>query len=239
MDDEPIDQPVAETNNQWMTTPEQRQQATDDAVSKFEVFFDAPYTEIKSALSDHIKTDDQILDIGANQGNLEDFLDTQGGHHQIQCVDTDDLALEQLKGKQYKNLEISAVTSDANQFLKTFDGKVDVVLINATLHEINDPANQANYLRQLFNKAKEMLKPGGRIIIGDYYYPDDVSDEEVERFIAYQRQAINHADGREKFVKPELISDIATKEGYKVVFNKEIQAVKEIDRRYYVIVIAI
>lgn len=227
-------------DKKWMLTPEQQQKLNDDgADSKFEVFFDAPYAEIKAAMSRHIKSGFNILDIGANQGNLEDYLENSGGQYQIQCVDIDAQALDKLDQKQYQNIETSIVQSDANSFIENYEGIADqnAILLNATLHEINSPADQRQYLEQLFAKARAILKADGIIIIGDYYYPDDVTDVEVARFTEYQKKAINHADARNKFVKPELIEEVAADSGFNVEEAKEIRAVQEIDRRYYVIVL--
>jgi len=205
--------------------------------SKFEVFFEEPYREIKAVLDQEIKPGAVILDIGVNQGNLEDHLEQKGELHQIDCVDIDEESLSKLIGKEYKNLTINVTKSDANEFLDQYNSKVDVILINATLHEINTPQDQPAYLEWLFEKVKKILKPGGKIIIGDYYYSDEVSDEEVADFIAYQQKTINHADARNKFIKPELIEQLAEESGYEIEPRREILAVKEIDRRYYVLVI--
>ena len=82
-----------------------------------------------------------------------------------------------------------------------------------------------------------MLKDGGRVILGDYYYPDSVSDEEVAAYMAYQQATINHADPREKFVKPELIAQKAQEHGFSIELSDEMQAVKEIDRKYSIFVL--
>jgi len=210
----------------------------DNKGSKFETFFDAPYSEIKVVLRDTIKPDQRIIDLGANKGNLEDFLDTLDIPVAVECVDTDQQALEELKAKQFENLQIEVAPMDANDFVDGYTGdNVDIALVNATLHEINTPSDQRQYLQHFFERMRAILKQEGRVIVGDYYYPDSVTDEEVASFIEYQKKAINHADAREKFVKPELLCEIGQESGFLVEHTKEIRAVKEIDRRYYIVVL--
>ncbi len=74
----------------------------------------------------------------------------------------------------------------------------------------------------------------GHVLIGDYYYADSVTDEEVERFKKYQLEAIGHADSREKFVKPgEIVAAVERSKKYKVAEHKTMPAVEGIDRFFY------
>jgi len=208
-------------------------------VNKFEVFFEAPYAELKKAILETVKPGSNILDLGAYEGRLEDYLEEKGGHYSVQCVDIDARALSALRAKNYQNVETSIIQSDANLFMDNCEGKndIDTIFLSATLHEINDPQRQQEYLEHFLEKAKTILRPGGEIIIGDFYYPESVSDEEVEAFIEYQKKAINHADARNKFIKPDLIKKVAQSSGFSVSYETEMRAVKQIDRRYYVIIL--
>jgi len=208
----------------------------DSDKSKYEVFFDRPYALVKEAMAKYIESGNHLVDIGVNQGNLEDFLETKG-KYTVDCVDVEEEAISKLKAKNYQNIEINPTVGDANEYIDNYESQANVILINATLHEINNPADQRAYLEHFLGKAKGMLGEDGRIIIGDYYYPDHVTDEEVAGFIEYQKKAINHADAREKFVRPELIKEMAVRFGFELEHFEEIRAVEEIDRRYYVIVL--
>jgi trans-aconitate methyltransferase len=217
--------------------PEKTDAQIDDKGSKFEMFFDAPYNEIKTVLKERIKPEQRIVDIGANIGNLEDYLDTLNIPLDVTCVDSDNEVLDKLKTKQFKNIKVETDTVDANEFIEGYAAQdVDTALLNATLHEINNPTAQRKYLEHFFERLSAMLKQGGQVIVGDYYYPDEVTDEEVASFIEYQLKAINHADTRDKFVKPGLLASVAQEKGFLAEGQKEIRAVKEIDRRYYVAV---
>ena len=50
-----------------------------------------------------------------------------------------------------------------------------------------------------------LLRPKGRILIADTYYPLYVSEEQIDKMIGWQREFINHADPPEDFVYLERI----------------------------------
>jgi len=206
------------------------------SLTKYESFVPAIYAEMKAALDMYAEPGSKVLDIGPYEGNLEEYLETIGQFN-IDAVDIDGAAIEVLKAKSFKNITVNAVENDANTYITEYKGTVDIVLSSASIHEINDPKDQRVYLNWFFTKIHEILNHGGIAIIGDLYFPDYVSDEVVEAFRLYQMAAINHASNRNEFVKPELIDEVASQNGFSLVMKKEIRAVKEIDRRYYVIVL--
>jgi hypothetical protein len=114
---------------------------------------------------------------------------------------------------------------------------VDLVLSSASIHELNTPEDQVGYLDWFFTRANEILVSGGKVIISDLYFPEWISDEIVEEFRVWQWEAIKHASSREQFVYPELIEAAALSHGFELISKKEIRAMKEIDRRYYVVVL--
>jgi 2-polyprenyl-3-methyl-5-hydroxy-6-metoxy-1,4-benzoquinol methylase len=143
-----------------------------------------------------------------------------------------------LSAKKYEHVKTQTVVSDIDQYTESRENGsgFDVIVLSAAIHEINDTSDQTGYLKKFFDKASHLLKDGGRVIIGDFYYPDEVSDEDFNKFREYQRMAINHADARNMFIKPELLNEAASGEGFDTESYNEIRAVKEIDRRYYVAV---
>jgi SAM-dependent methyltransferase len=205
--------------------------------NRFQTFFEAPYDEIKTVIARNIRSGDRILDLGCNNGNLEEWINEIICGCTVYAVDIDSAAVDVLKGKRYGRTEVVPYVQDANAFLKSTSlCGLDTILINTTLHEINNFGNQAGYLDGFFSRAKELLGKGGRIIVGDYFYPQNVSDEEVRQYMEYQQKAINHADARGKFVAPELLRQRAEANGFETAYSDEIRAVEEIDRRYYTFV---
>jgi len=208
-------------------------------MNKYEVFLEVPYALLKKTILRWVKPGSRVLDLGAYEGRLEDYLEEKGGRYIVECVDVDIAALKTLKSKKYENVAARTTHADANQYIEEHQGSndADTIFLSAVLHEINNPFGQRVYLKKFFERTKSILRPGGIIIIADLYYPDSITDEEVDKFREYQKRIINHADARNKFIKPELIKETAEENGFSVESFEEIRAVKEIDRRFFVFVL--
>jgi spermidine synthase len=204
-------------------------------LSKYEMFVPLSYDEIKPVIAANIAPGSTILDLGPYEGNLEEYLESLDQPFNIDAVDIDGDAIKVLAAKTFGNITVNCIHSDGNDFLRDYNQKVDVVLSSASIHELNNPEDQEGYLDWFFGRLQEILVDGGKAIIGDLYFPDHVSDEAVEAFRLFQLNTINHASARNQFIKPELIEAAALTHGFTLVSKKEIRAVKEIDRRYYVI----
>ena len=224
---------IHDIQNELRTEPEQPE-------SKYEAFLEAPYKKFKEILPKMLQPGQKIIDIGSSLGNIESYIDNLGIDCDITCIDIDQEALNKLKSKEFHHVKTLVVNSEANAFIDNLpnEEKADLVILNATLHEINTPEDQRNYLTIMLAKLRDHLTENGRVIIGDYYYPDELSDEEVNEYIDFQARTINHADARNKFVKPDLLKEVASEVGFDIEDlgeDTEIRAVKQIDRRYYVV----
>ncbi len=207
-------------------------------MERFQTFFEEPYKEVKKAIAENIKDGFRIIDLGCGEGGPEEEINLKFKKCIVYCIDQDKKSLETLKNKKFENVSVEIIEKDANEFLnETALQDIDVILINAVLHEINDPSSRKLYLKVFFKIFNRILKEGGKVILGDYFYPSEVSDKEVEEFIEYQKKEIGHADKRNKFVGPEILKKTAGKEGFKVSYFNDIRAVKEINRRYYCLVL--
>lgn len=205
--------------------------------NKFEVFLKEPYDEITKLIEEQVENGNIVIDLGCNNGNLVDKIEKSKLGCRVYGVDLDREALDIMRAKEYSRNEVAIIEQDANDFLAGSEAlNADVILINTAIHEINDPGNQAQYLDGFFQSSRRILKDGGKVIIGDLYYDPSVSDAEVEAFMDYQKQAIGHADSRNKFIMPDLLQAKAEGHGFSIVYSKEIRAVKEVDRRYYTFV---
>jgi SAM-dependent methyltransferase len=205
--------------------------------NKFEVFLREPYEEIARLIEEQVENGNIVIDLGCNNGNLVDKIEKSKSGCKVYGVDLDREALDLMRAKEYSRNEVAIIEQDANDFLVGSAAlNADVILINTAIHEINDPDNQAQYLDGFFRSSRRTLKDGGRVIIGDLYYDPSVSDAEVEAFMEYQKQAIGHADPRNKFIMPDLLQAKAEEHGFSVAYSNEIRAVKEVNRRYYTFV---
>lgn len=204
----------------------------------FQALYQEAYEEISHLIETYVKDHDLIMDIGCSNGSLIDFIDAYKTGCVVYAIDTDTDALEELQNKPHPNTKVHIVPQDANDFLRnTTLSEVQVLLVNGALHELNSPDNQWIYLNGFFQAATRIMDKHGRIIIGDHYYHPSVSDKAVEEFRKHQQQQIGHADPRTKFIQPELVRNAAIHGGFSVTYSHEIRAVKEIDRRYYTLVL--
>ncbi len=207
-------------------------------MNKYQTLFEVPYQELKKALDKYILDGQTVMDLGCNNGNLEVEIDNIKNGCTIYAVDFDAKALKELELRKFKTSKVEVINSDINIFLKNDVRKdIDAVVLSATLHEINTPSDQENYLLDLFKNLCGRLNPRGVIIIGDFYYPDNISDEDVKSYMVQQLREIGHADARNKFIKPELIKSVADRTGFSIEYSNEFRAIKEIDRKYVVTVL--
>lgn len=202
--------------------------------NKYQDFLKEPYDEMITLISEWIKSGNRILDIGANNGNLEDVINQRFDGCIVYCIEGDKDVIRDLKSKNYNKIKVEVINECINEFLlKTDIANIDVILTNNTIHEINDVKNQASYLEGFFGAIRRILKKDGIVIMGDLYYPPYLKEADVESYRQYQKSKIDHADSREKFVSPILVEKKARENDFTVVYKKEIRAVREIDRRYY------
>lgn len=200
--------------------------------------FNRPYEELSNVLKQVITKSCKIVDIGCNDGKIEEYIDLIGILNDVCCVDINYEALKKLKKKEFHFIKVRAINTDANIFLKeSKNEKFDLVIINNTLHEINTPENQADYLDNFFKNIKNITKINSTIVLADHYYPEYLSDEEVNHYIQEQYKKIKHASCREEFILPELLKNKIEENGYFIKYSNDIRAVNEIDKHYYIFVI--
>lgn len=200
-----------------------------------EGFLVQPYEQIKTLIDKVISDNSTIIDIGANDGTLETYIDDTKQGCKIRCIDVNQEALSNINNIQFKNSSVETQLIDGNLFIEEYeDDPVDCIVLNATLHELNNPLNQAEYLDNFFENVKKLLNEKGLLIIGDHYYPEHVSDQEVEDYRLRQLREVGHADEREKFINPELIKEKSLEHEYNIESFNQIQSVEGIDRQYYI-----
>jgi len=201
----------------------------------FDEFYKEQHEKFKAAIAREIQDGQKIIDIGANTGTAISYIDEAARNCHVIAVDSDQEALEKINDRKLNSTTVKTFHFDANDFLDSRPPvDADTVIIHATLHEINDPDNRDAYLDSLFKNLDFVLKEGGNVIIGDYYYGPDVTEDQVKEFMAFQLASIEHADERKKFIEPDLLIQKAAENGFIVsgeVFD--MRAATKCDRRYY------
>ncbi|MFA5872231.1 MAG: methyltransferase domain-containing protein [Parcubacteria group bacterium] len=206
--------------------------------NKFQTLFEKPYGEIFKLIDKYVSDGDVVVDLGCGDGVLEEKIENLKIGCLVYGVDLDPEALSGLAKKKFNNINVKILNQNVNYFLETsgLSSDVDVVVMNAVIHETNASADQGEYLNRFFRETGKILKKGGKIIIGDYYYHPDAPNEEVEEYIERQKEEIGHADARNKFILPDLLISKARENGFSKNYSNEFRVVEEIDRRYYTFV---
>lgn len=201
-------------------------------------FFSPAYELFENIISSkkYIRLYDRVLDIGASDGKIEGYIDKLGLKNEIVAVDLNEKALAELAKKKYISIEVETICEDGNEFLGPNKEKFDLVIVNNTLHELNDPSNQAGYLDDFLENINGILSDGGRVILGDHYYSPGLTDDRVAEYVERQLQLIGHADPRGKFILPDLLKNKIIENGYEILEEDEVRVTDEIDKRYYVFV---
>ena len=201
--------------------------------------FNRPYEEIRKTIKNTIKKSSVIIDIGCNDGKVEDYIDELNFPNTVYCLDINDQALEELEKRPFKFIKVETIHQDANDFLENEkDKKFDVLIINNAIHETNTPDNQAAYLDVFFSRVDDIMSPQGKIILADHYYAESLSDEVVGAYIAEQYKKIKHAGSRQEFIYPKLVEEKIKEHGYKIEYSNDIRVQDDIEKRYYIFVIS-
>ena len=118
-------------------------------------------------------------------------------------------------------------------FMRFLDGgeRYDFLVLHGVLHEIYKFAGgeAEDFFPDFFVRLAGLLRPRGKILVADTYYPLYLTEEQIDAMIQWQREVTHHADPSEAFVHPERILKL-------LLANPEIQSRLEIlfeeQRRY-------
>jgi len=200
--------------------------------------FGQAYELLDNSLKDIVRNSTKIADIGASDNKVEELIDKNNCGNEVLCLDINPEALKQIEKKEFKSIKIKTICDDGNSFMETPNNvKLDLLIINNTLHELNTPKDQSWYLDKFFKNIPNVLKLEGRIILADHYYDENIPDEEVEASRKEQFEKIKHADERNKFILPNLLKQKIQEYGYDVISYDEVRVTPEINKRYYIFVI--
>ena len=94
-------------------------------------------------------------------------------------------------------------------FMRFLDGgeHYDFLVLHGVLHEIYKYAGgeAEDFFPDLFVRLAGLLRPRGKILVADTYYPLYLTEEQIDEMIQWQREVTHHADPPEAFVHPERI----------------------------------
>lgn len=110
-----------------------------------------------------------ILEVGFGDGALLDFLHSEGAN--VYGVDANPVTIKKARKKKYvANLRQGM----ANDVPAVFSGKkFDVIIMCSVIHEIYSYGEGMNSVNRFLKIAKDILSPGGYILLRDGVAPED------------------------------------------------------------------
>ena len=171
----------------------------------------------------------KILDIGSGDIRpthyLRNFLDRS--NCEVTCIDINKIDIDQELAAQ-KNEQLHLLPSQ-NINAPHINGKLsmpicvtgtrtqtgspekqyDLIILHATLHELHSDYDLSGYLSWLFNQLSWLLADGGNVLLGDYYFSDNISRNDQLKYVEAQKKLTGHADPPEYFVPPEILERYA------------------------------
>ncbi|HCE43950.1 MAG TPA: hypothetical protein DET40_10415 [Lentisphaeria bacterium] len=243
-----IDLPM---EKQPLKVPDQKEFDHFAANRGFEKVFNSSYSKAYAlfsfVLSDYlkqVKSDLKVLDIGCGDGWTAEFVSNFAKGHYF-GIDSSAESIRKLEERVPENsgLKVTGVTESAEWIVnpkscreieKFLGGKPDLIICNAACHQIRKSYPD---LRKVFAAASSILKQDGTILVGDYYFPEDMTQDEVEE----DRNWIKNETGqtptlRSGFIIRNEMELILESAGFISDTAREIRANRDISIIYYLFV---
>lgn len=127
----------------------------------------------------------KIIDIGAGESRLADYLLAQG-YEDLTLVDISEAAIQKTKTRLSHNNKVKFITADAGTFVAT--EKYDFWHDRATFHFLTDPSAQQHYIENL----GKSLNPGAYVLIATFAEdgPKKCSGLDIRRYSANELIAL-------------------------------------------------
>ncbi|GEM_PF-4795629 len=234
---------------QSLAAPDQREFDEFATNGGFEKVFNASYSKAYALFSfvlagvlKKYKPPVRILDIGCGDGWTVEYISSLNVSGTYLGIDTSAESIAKLMkrippGKKLKVLSMvesaSWLTSRESAFeaRKMLDGPPDLIICNAACHQI---VKSFPELMKILSISGSTLKNDGTALVGDYYYPEDLSNEEIEE----DRKWIKKTTGQTPTPRPGFISRnemelLLKNSGYIAEKVREVRANRDISLIYY------
>lgn len=198
----------------------------------YQSYFPKAYEMLTKVVCAEVLEGQSVLDLGCARGFVCEIIDRNVSSSIVYCVDKDSDALDELRRKNFERIQVIVINEDVNSFLSEAELTVDAAIMNAALHEVSY-GEKESYLRNFFYWCRRLNVR--KILLGDYYFPKDISDEDVAISISKQLQELGHADEREKFYDPNMIVEVALKNDLFAEIVCEIDVENVPFKRHYIV----
>jgi SAM-dependent methyltransferase len=164
-----------------------------------------------------------VLDLGCGPGTLGKLLTDEMPLAQYVGIDGDPLMLmamrRLLQGRAVRALQADLRKSD---WSRPFQGHFDSVVSLTALHWLS-----REHQKETYRAAFDVLKPGGKLIVGDPYQPEDPEEQRKLEALHYEHALLQHGQTWEEFWQSffatypieQMYTEYHRKMGYQMPFE--------------------
>jgi SAM-dependent methyltransferase len=183
-----------------------------------------------------------ILDIGCGDGWTAEFIAGADIGGTYLGIDTSEESIKKLNRRipYERKLKVSGVVESAEwlalpeascEIRKMLGGAPDIIICNTACHQIRKSYPD---IYKIFAASGFSMGKDGILLVGDYYYPEDLADDEVET----DRNWIKSTTGqtptpRTGFITRSEMELILKNAGFASEYVKEVRANRDISLIYY------
>lgn len=124
----------------------------------------------------HLGPPGQVLDVGCGDGRLVAFLAQETGHRVVGldiAAEGFAKARERARNRGATTL-VECVKGDARRMEAFADHGFDAVVLEYTLHHLEDPL-------AVLKEVRRVLRPGGKLLIGDWFVRDGQAQDDCHK----------------------------------------------------------
>lgn len=236
-------------NTSFIDNPELKEFDYFAASHGFERIFNSSYSKAYAlfslTLSNILKKSKKplrILDIGCGDGWTAEFIAGADIGGTYLGIDTSGESIKKLNKRipYERKLKVSGMVESAAWLVspeascdirKMLGGPPDIVICNTACHQIRKSYSD---LYRVFAATGFSMNKDGILLVGDYYYPEDMSDDEVDE----DRNWIKNTTGqtptpRSGFITRSEMELILKNAGFSFEYIKEVRATRDISIIYY------
>jgi SAM-dependent methyltransferase len=215
----------------------------------FEKIFNSSYSKAYAlfslVLSDILKKSDRplrILDIGCGDGWTAEFIAGADIGGTYLGIDTSRESIKKLNARipYERKLKVSGLVESAEwivspesscEIRKILGGTPDIVICNTACHQIRKTYPD---LYKIFAATGFSMDKDGILLVGDYYYPEDLADDEIEEDRSWIKTTTGQTPTpRSGFITRSEMELILKNAGFAGEYVREVRANRNINIIYY------
>lgn len=186
-------------------------------------------------LADSLKGEVRILDLASAEGGVAPYIFKSNLKGTYLKVDNDKTSLAVLNDlcRENKGLEFIGIQTSVERIKdakfqarlqESLGGKATALVCSHALHQLKGSFFDTT-VEQWMGYFSELLEPGGRLLVADFFYNEKAGDDDVQRAIEQLYKRVEdhpelrvedfHFGGRDEYFSPTEIRQILEKNGFK------------------------